>query len=42
MAQENNKKWAYEVNSENNPYLVSHYKEKLDQKEKEIKELKKS
>lgn len=39
---ENMKKWAVEVSSEKNPYLVSFYKDKLDNKEREIKGLKKS
>ena len=42
MTQENYKKWAVEVNSENNPYLANHYKDKLELKIKEIKELKKA
>ncbi|KAL4507089.1 hypothetical protein ABPG72_001882 [Tetrahymena utriculariae] len=39
---ENMKKWAVEVSSEKNPHLVGFYKDKLDQKEKEVKNLKKS
>lgn len=42
VAAENLKKWTVEVSSEKNPHLVSHYKEKLEEKEGEIKSLKKS
>lgn len=42
MAEDEKKKWSQEANSDKNPNLLEYYKHKMEEKDKEIKTLKKS